>query len=150
MAQKTTVVSDCRLWLSFLASDPMGGRSRQRHHDEALGRQFGPISAEPVEDVQEKSEQVHVALLTESASFDIVLKAAPSGRLVRRWDALGGGKRSSSATSLGSRSMQTARCCRRTREMGKLAADTRGAHQVERRQRLWMRTSRQLHLKPVF
>ena len=31
--------------------------------NEALDRQFGPIGAEPVEDVQEKSEQVHVALL---------------------------------------------------------------------------------------
>ena len=66
----------------------------------ALERQFGPMGAEPVEDVQEKSEQVHVALLTltESESFDIVLGAAPSGlealrRLVRRWVALSGGKR---------------------------------------------------------
>ena len=68
--------------------------------NEALDRQFGPIGAEPVEDVQEKSEQVHVALLalTESESFDVALGAAPSGlealrRLVRRWDPLGGGKR---------------------------------------------------------
>ena len=49
--------------------------------------------------VQEKSEQVHVALLalTETESFDIGLGAAPSGlealrRLVRRWDPLSGGK----------------------------------------------------------
>ena len=68
--------------------------------NEALDRQFGPIGAEPVEDVQEKSEQVHVAhlSLTESESFDIVLGAAPSGlessrRLVRRRDPLSGGKR---------------------------------------------------------
>ena len=68
--------------------------------NEALDRQFGPIGAEPVEDVQEKSEQVHVArlALTESESFDIVLGAAPSGlessrRLVRRRDPLSGGKR---------------------------------------------------------
>ena len=53
-----------------------------------------------LKDVQEKSEQVHVALLalTESESFDVVLGAAPSGlealkRLVRRWDPLRGGKR---------------------------------------------------------
>ena len=48
---------------------------------EAFDRQFGPIVAEPVEDVQEKIEQVHVALLalTESESFDIVLGVAPSG-----------------------------------------------------------------------
>ena len=39
------------------------------------------IGAEPVEDVREKSEQVHVALpaLTESESLDIVLGAATSG-----------------------------------------------------------------------
>ena len=67
--------------------------------NEALDRQFGPIDAEPVEDVQEESEQAHVALLalTECESFDIVLGAAPSGlealrRLVRRWDPLSGGK----------------------------------------------------------
>ena len=68
--------------------------------NKALDRQFGPIGAEPVEDVQEKSEQVHDALLalTESGSFDVVLGAAPSGlealrRLVRRWDPPSGGKR---------------------------------------------------------
>ena len=68
--------------------------------NEALDRQFGPRGTEPVEDVQEKSEQVHVALLalTESESFDIVLGAAPSGlealrRLVRRWDPPSGGRR---------------------------------------------------------
>ena len=55
---------------------------------------------EPVEDVEEETEQVHVALLalTESESFDMVLGAAPSGlealrRLVRRWDPLSAGKR---------------------------------------------------------
>ena len=60
--------------------------------NETLHRQFGPTGAEPVEDLQEKSEEVRVALLasTESESFDIVLGAAPSGlealrRLVRRW-----------------------------------------------------------------
>ena len=49
--------------------------------NEALDQQIGPIGAEPVDDVQEKSEQVHVALLalTESESFDVVLGAAPSG-----------------------------------------------------------------------
>ena len=67
--------------------------------NEALDVQFGPTGAEPVEDVQEKSEQVHAALLalTECESFDIVPGAAPSGlvvlrRLVRRWDPLSGGK----------------------------------------------------------
>ena len=41
-----------------------------------VDRQFGPVGAEPVQDVQEKSEHVHVALLalTESESFDIVLE----------------------------------------------------------------------------
>ena len=68
--------------------------------NEAPDRQFSSIGAEPVEDVQEKSEQVHVALLalTESECFDIVLGAAPSGLealklLVRRWVPLSGGKR---------------------------------------------------------
>ena len=68
--------------------------------NEALDRQFGPIGAERIEDVQEKSEQVHVALLslTENESFDIVLGATPLGvealrRLVRRWHPLSGGKR---------------------------------------------------------
>ena len=47
--------------------------------NEALDRQFGLAGAEPVDDVQEKSEQVHVALLalTESECFDVVLGAAP-------------------------------------------------------------------------
>ena len=31
--------------------------------NQAFDGQFGPMGAEPVEDVQEKSEQVHVALL---------------------------------------------------------------------------------------
>ena len=31
--------------------------------NEALERHFGPRGADPVDDVQEKSEQVHVALL---------------------------------------------------------------------------------------
>ena len=55
----------------------------------ALDTQFGPIGA-PIEDVLDKSAQVHVALLalTESESFDSVLGVAPSGlealrRLVR-------------------------------------------------------------------
>ena len=90
--------------------------------NQALDRQFCPTGAEPVEDVQEKSEQLHVALLalTESGSFDIALGAAPSGlealrRLVRRWDPLSGGHRRalSITTNLGSRSMQTARPSRR-------------------------------------
>ena len=40
----------------------------------ALEQQFGPLGEEPADDVLEKSEQVHVALvaLTESESFDIV------------------------------------------------------------------------------
>ena len=42
--------------------------------NEALDVQFAPTGPEPVEDVQEKSEQVHAALLalTECESFDIV------------------------------------------------------------------------------
>ena len=62
---------------------------------------IGPLGAEPVDHVQEKSERVHVALLalTESKSFGISLGAAPSGlealrRSVRRLDLLSGGKRS--------------------------------------------------------
>ena len=31
--------------------------------NEALDQQFGPLGAEPVDNVHEKSEQVHVALL---------------------------------------------------------------------------------------
>ena len=44
--------------------------------NEALDGQFGPMGAEPVEDVQEMSEQVRVALqaLTESESFDVFLE----------------------------------------------------------------------------
>ena len=90
--------------------------------NEALDGQFSPMGAEPVEDVQEMSEQVHVALqaLTESESFDVVLGAAPSGlealrRLVRRWDPLSGGtRRALLRQNLGSRSVQTARPSRRT------------------------------------
>ena len=48
--------------------------------DESLEQQFGPLGAQPFEDVLETMEQVNVALvaLTESESFDIVLGAAPS------------------------------------------------------------------------
>ena len=64
--------------------------------NEALDRQFGPTSAEPVEDVQEKSDQLWHR--REVRDFADVLGAAPSGqealrRLVRRWDPLSGGKR---------------------------------------------------------
>ena len=47
--------------------------------NDALEQQFGPLSEELVDDVLEKSEQVHVALLllTESESFDIVLGSLP-------------------------------------------------------------------------
>ena len=77
--------------------------------NDALEQRFGPLSEEPVDDVPEKSEQVHVALLsvTDSESFDIVLGAALR-RLVRRWDPLSGGRtQSAPATNLGSRSVQT-------------------------------------------
>ena len=93
--------------------------------NEAFCRQFGPIGAEPVEDVQEKSEQVHVALLvlTESESFDIGLGVAPSGlealrRLVRRWDPLSGGKRRALLRQI-LVPVQTARPSRRTGGMGR-------------------------------
>ena len=94
---------------------------------EALDRQFGPIGAEPIEDVQEKSEQGHVALLalTESESFDIGLGAAPSGlkdlrRLVQHWDPLSGGKRRTPLRQI----LVPDRCIlqdlhRRTRETGR-------------------------------
>ena len=68
--------------------------------NEALDQQFGPLGVEPVDDVLEKNEQVHVALLalTESEIFIFVLGAATSGlealrRLVRRWHPLSGGTR---------------------------------------------------------
>ena len=94
---------------------------------EALDRQFGPIGAEPIEDVQEKSEQGHVAFLalTESESFDIGLGAAPSGlkdlrRLVQHWDPLSGGKRRTPLRQI----LVPDRCIlqdlhRRTRETGR-------------------------------
>ena len=70
------------------------------HQNNVITNEGGPIGAEPVEDLQEKREQFHVALLalTESESFDVVLGAAPPGlealrRLVRLWDPLRGGKR---------------------------------------------------------
>ena len=82
---------------------------------------FGAVGAKPVDDV-EKSEQVHVALraLTESESFDIVPGAAPSGLEAFETvdSSLGSSEcrkgQSSSATNLGTRSMQTARFSRRT------------------------------------
>ena len=43
------------MWLSFLASDRTGGRSRHHHH-EALDRQFRAKGADPVEDVQWKEQ----------------------------------------------------------------------------------------------
>ena len=64
----------------------------------ALEQQFGPLGEEPVDDVLENSEHVHVALLalTGSESFDIVLGAASGLEalqlLVRRWVPLSGEK----------------------------------------------------------
>ena len=46
-----------------------------------LEQQFGSLSDEPVDDVLEKSEQIHIAFsaLTDSESVDIVLGVGPSG-----------------------------------------------------------------------
>ena len=60
--------------------------------NEALEQQFGPLGAQPVDDVLEKSERIHVALLALTGSE----RFAPSGpealrRWVRRWDPLSGG-----------------------------------------------------------
>ena len=68
--------------------------------NEALDQQFGPLGAETVDDVLEKSEQVHVALfaLKESEklryrSWSSTISLEALRRLVRRWDPLSGGKR---------------------------------------------------------
>ena len=62
--------------------------------------EYGPLCDERVDEILERSEQVHVALFAkkESESFDIVLGAAASGlvalrRVVRGWDPLRGRKR---------------------------------------------------------
>ena len=120
---------------------------------EPLDRLFGPTGAEPVEDVQEKSEQVHVAFLelTESESFDVVLGAAPPGlealrRLVRRWDPLSGGKRRARATKSWFWIDANYKIFPQDLRNGKnWSADNR----VERRQQLLMRTPIQPHLKPL-
>ena len=93
MAQEDHRVSDCCTCLSFRASDRKGGRSRQHCHERST-----PINGSVrwvqnwFDDVQEKSEQVHVAFLalTEVKSFDIVLEAPGEAlrRLVRRWGLL--------------------------------------------------------------
>ena len=59
--------------------------------NEALDRQFPLIGAEPVANVQEKSEQVHVALLalTESESFDICCSTRRPNSMPPRGAALG-------------------------------------------------------------
>ena len=96
MAQEDHRVSDRCVWLSFPASDLSGWETKTMlSRTEAIEQQFDPLGEEPVDDVLEKSEQVHVALLalTESESFGIVLVAAPPGlealrRMVRRWDPL--------------------------------------------------------------
>ena len=77
VAQEDHGSSDCSPWLS----SPWVEDQDSIITNEALDQQFGPLDAESVDDVLEKSEQVHVALLalTESESFDIVLGAAPSG-----------------------------------------------------------------------
>ena len=48
--------------------------------NDALEQQFGPLGDEPVGDILERANKVHVALLafTENGSFDTVLGAAPS------------------------------------------------------------------------
>ena len=83
--------------------------------NDALEQHFGPLSEELVDDVLEKREQVHAALLalTESESFDIFLGAAPPGlealrRSFRRWELLSGWRNAQSAlaTNPGSRSVQ--------------------------------------------
>ena len=101
--RKTTVFFDWCLWLSFPASDVEDQDTVIT--SEACDRQFGPIGAEPVQGAQEKSEQVHVALLalTESESFDAVLGVAPCVETV-----------GPSLASSDSRSIQTGRPSRRT------------------------------------
>ena len=64
--------------------------------NEALDRQFVPAGAEPVEDVQEKNEQVHVALLalTESENFVVVLERHSQVRKqCDGWSVVGGGEK---------------------------------------------------------
>ena len=126
--------------------------------NEALDKQFGPLGAEPVGDVQEKSEQVHVALLAlrESESFDIVLGAAPSGlealrRLVRRLDLASGGRR----RALRPQILVPDRCKLQDLPAGlqkweELVRRYERRNRAEQQQQLWMRTSRQLLPKTSF
>ena len=105
-------------------------------------QQFGPLGAQPVDDVQEKSEQVHVALLAliESESFDIVLGAAPSGLEALK-------AQSSVTTNLGASCMTFPQELRNGKNW---FAETKGANRAEERQQPRMMTSRQLHSKPLF
>ena len=103
----------------------MGGR---------LETQFGPIGAKPIEDVQEKNEMVHVALLawTESESFDIVLGAVPSGLeklrlLVRCWGPLSGGKRRAPLRQI----LVPVQCKLQDLPAGLEKSNTKGADRVE-------------------
>ena len=80
MAQEDHGVSDCCVWFSFLASDRMGGRSRQRlSRDKHSSNSSVRWVQKPVDD-EAKIEQVHVALLalTESEGFGNIRGAAPS------------------------------------------------------------------------
>ena len=88
-----------RLWCSSLLLVPQHSRPVTEWVEdqdniitnEALDRQFALIGAEPVEDVQEKSKQVHVALLTltESESFDICCSTRRPNSMPPRGAALG-------------------------------------------------------------
>ena len=60
MAQEVYGIFDRCCWFSFLIEKVEDKDNMITN--ETLNQQFGPLGAEPVEDVQEKSEQVHVAL----------------------------------------------------------------------------------------
>ena len=82
--------------------------------NDALEQQFGPLSEEPVDDIMDKSEHVHAALLalTEGESFDIFFNTIRSRGAAMIGHPMGSSEwrqaQSASAANLGSRSVQTA------------------------------------------
>ena len=118
-----------------------------------LEQQFGTLGDEPVDEILEKSAQLHVALLelTESEmkeceSFDFVAGTDPEGlealrRLIRCWDPLSGGKTQGSlATASCSGSVQNVRPPTRLEDMGRTGATIRDKQTKRKRKR------RQQHL----
>ena len=112
--------------------------------NEALDRQLCPVGADAIEDVQDKGDQVHVALLalTESESFDVVFWSGTirSGSVETIGPSSGSSGWKSAELYHNKSWFQIDASCKTfpqaLRNEKNWPADTKGANRVERRQQL--------------